>query len=54
MNPTPAITAPEQINTQLLPPRLQELASIIGLPAALRLCEARPGLPTYIPAIASR
>ncbi|MDB4352274.1 hypothetical protein OAA60_02470 [Porticoccaceae bacterium] len=39
----------DQINPHSLPPLLQELADLIGLPAALKLAGAYPGVPVYIP-----
>lgn len=38
-----------QIDPLTLPPVLQELADLIGLPAALKLAAAYPGVPVYIP-----
>lgn len=38
-----------QVVADDLPPRLAELASIIGLPATLRLVEARGGTRVYVP-----
>lgn len=37
------------ISADSLPPVLQEVATLIGVPAALRLAEAFPGVPVYIP-----
>lgn len=39
----------QQIDASDLPPRLAELASVIGLPATLRLVEARGGTRIYVP-----
>lgn len=38
-----------QIRPDLLPPRAQALAELVGLPALLALVEARGGLMLYIP-----
>lgn len=32
-----------------VPPQLRHLAELIGMPTALRLCQARPGLRIYVP-----
>ncbi len=42
----------KQINAELLPESLQELADHIGLEATLKLAEAYPCIPVYIPASA--
>ncbi|MCP1375370.1 hypothetical protein [Dyella lutea] len=43
----------QQIDAADLPPRLAELAELIGLPATLRLVEARGGTRVYVPDTAS-
>jgi hypothetical protein len=42
-----------QVDANDLPPRLAALAALIGLPATLRLVEARGGTRIYVPDIAN-
>ena len=37
------------IDIEYLPPLVQELIEVMGLPEAIKLLEARGGLPTYVP-----
>lgn len=41
----------DDINVDLLPQLLRELADIIGLDATLKLTEAYPGVSIYVPAV---
>ncbi|MEI7456567.1 MAG: hypothetical protein WCK93_07545 [Nitrosomonadales bacterium] len=43
----------KEIDVVDLPPLAQELVALIGFGATISLIEARPGLPTYIPGVAS-
>lgn len=44
---------PDMIDEDLLPQGLQELSEVIGLDAALRLTRAFPGVPLYVPVVAT-
>ena len=43
----------EEVDIADLPPLAQDLVALIGFGATIRLIDARPGLPTYVPKVAS-
>lgn len=43
----------EEVDVADLPPLARELVALIGFGATIQLITARPGLPTYIPGMAS-
>lgn len=43
----------EEVDVADLPPLAQDLVALIGFGATIRLIDARPGLPTYVPKVVS-